>query len=156
MQLSWRFGVKKTPILMLLLIPVVLSGCAAATSSGLQAHAAGTYVFQTEKNIGAVYQKILSRTKGCYEGRGGETTVVVKSTMAADGNSATLTVFSESALRTDALVTIVMTARTGGGTTVTVLYAQKRFAPVARGVEDWIKNDSKACHRSRLLIECAC
>ena len=128
-----------------ILSAMTLVACAPATIEGLRKDHANSYTFSADENYQAVYRKILSTARKCYQTGLITAQMLVQGDLYVDIRSANVTVALHGGLGVDTYMTIDVSALNDEKTSVVVFNAFSTWNSAAHAVREWVEDNSTEC-----------
>jgi len=138
----------------LLAAAALLAGCVPSTIQGLRDAPAGSFIFEADENYQAVYRKIVTPARNCWQQGASLLTaqIEVQAEIYSDIRQANIAIIMHGAPPFESMVFMSadLQAISDNKTRITTYYAQTGLEPRARAVELWVKQNSTECRAPAL------
>ncbi len=131
-----------------MLIFFLLFGCAPATVQGLRENPAGSITFEAPENYQSVYRKIMTPARDCWQQGASLLTadMDVHGELYSDIRKGSISITARGGAGAQTYMAIDIVALADNKTRITTYYALRGSLLRAKAVEEWVKNNSTACH----------
>lgn len=132
-----------------LILLVVINGCAPATSQRLRENHAGKYEFTANENYQSVYRKVLYQSRECHSIVIIAAPMIVQGDLFQDLKSGNVTVALHTAYGVDTHLTVDVSALDDKTTNIVVYNAFSTWNSAAKAVREWILYNSTECRSQK-------